>query len=86
MGWVEEGWHFLAGLRTASPALGRSDSADRQAPDAISGGAPLSAQCAVSVFSMDRRKQGRRRVCGGWGQVRTGWQKLMEGDGEHHLP
>lgn len=41
---AEEGWHFLAGPRAASLAPGRSDSADRQAPDAISGGALLSAQ------------------------------------------
>lgn len=61
MGWVEEGWHFLAGLRTASPALGRSDSDDRQAPDAISGGAPLSAQFPFFPWTVGNR---------GWGGFR----------------
>lgn len=85
MGRAEEGWHFLAGhgQRHSLPDAGQR--ADRQAPDAISGGAPLGA--GSFRFSTDSRKQGKGEGAyvteppapgaggGGWG---TGQGRLTD--------
>lgn len=92
MGRVEEGWHFLAGPQAASPAPGRLDSADRQAPDAISGGAPLREQFPFFPQTVGNRggggcrRQEQEPQPHEGDRSRTGWHTRLEGDGERHLP